>query len=690
MTTCATCTASSHLIGPKCDSCEIGYFFDKNGVCASVEDAQDTVKIVQAVYNREDDNAKVEFESDVSTIDVATFKYILIDDTDGIQYPCPKCRAEPVDGDPNALEIIFDPTIPILKGRCVVTYVVTSVVKSRRALQGTATDTKGALTNFTIENVHLSGTGRDADTSAYNAYQAVNGFRFFATVGLSVLNTGHAFWSTQWYSWLQLWAHLRGPYLVYPDRFLQWHSKWYILVINFGEPFRNWNDWDENGIKCTASTEYPLNRLGCSFTDTFGQNFIVILFVAAFCILLSVLYLLFARNTEESETGFKGWVRKITFGLGFNYFLRWIQALQPSIIYFAILQWYTHRKTSHQGLGVFLGALFFTYYFIVMLISLLLSFRISKELHENNEVKADERLDKTAKRVGGGLGLYSFLFIDMKTTKGIWQLQGTLIEFLRVVLISIFMVTLGEKNKVSLGLVFMIEVIRFFYVIATFNTKTNIFYSLIDAATGFLFIGYLILKMSSAADVSEYNRQKNLGSIMALVVTIMWGFCILDMVYDAVMGVAALSGPSKSDYSQPGGEELKNQLYTEGSPSPDNQTRDLNTNPSSPEARLRPVPDSRRPEIGNNTKRDMDENPQAQGNTNRNAPEIGDRTKREMEEGPQSRTNRNAPEIGDNTKRDMDEGAARPNPGQQAGTDTVRDLEEGPQSDNRARLAARS
>jgi hypothetical protein len=638
LTSCATCVSSLYLTGEKCDRCQIGYDFDDEGKCVSLTQAQESLQTVVTDFNREIDNAVIQFSANITTLNTTSFNFTLIDDTDGQSYPCPKCRAEISTTNPNSLQIIFDPSIPILKGRCIITYYAKELIQStsRRSLQG-STVSSGAIGNFTVENVHLTGTGRDADISSYNAYTAVNAFRFFATVGLSVLNTGHAFWSTHWFSWLQLWANLRGPFLVYPDRFLQWHSKWYILVINFGEPFRNWNDWNSNGISCAASTEYPLNKLGCSWTDTFGQNFIVILFVAAFCIIVSVIYLLTAKGIEENATGAKGWLRRITYGLGYNYFLRWIQALQPSIIFFSILQWYTHRNTPHQSLGVVLAALFFTYYFVVAIISTLLSFRIAKELKDNTERKLDENLEVVGKKIGGMFAGYAFQFIDLKTASGAWQLQGPLIEFLRVTLVSIFMVTVGERNKVSLGLVFMIEVLRYMYVLATFNTKISIFYALFDAATGFLFIGYLILKMSSAADVTEYNRQKNLGAIMALIVTIVWAICLFNMVFDLIRGILYMVGANKfTDYSQALNEMEDGYKQEHGPESPQSDLiRPMNTNPSSPEARARDrAPEPSRAEIiGNNSKPDMDNNPQSMSHRSQ---EVNNESRHDMDEGPAS------------------------------------------------------
>ena len=477
--------------------------------------------------------------------DPSSFTFFITDHTTGQTYTClfPKCIAKVDPNNPKALIITFDKNLQIFKGSAKVTYSISSLsvkAQQQRLLQ---TGNPNATGSFEIDNLHLVGNlTRNSQKVAYNAFTAINAIRFFSTLILSVLNTAHAFWATSMFSWLQVWGLLRGDYLVYPERFLAGHSDWFLLVINFGEPWKNWNDWDKGTFRCRVDEEFPLSKLGCSMTDTFGQNIIVIICVFGFCLIFGILYLIWGRKANGGQTPTSNanmtWGQRFTMGLGFTYFLRWLQAIQPSLIFFCITQWYSFANSSRMGLGVFWSIFFFIYFFAVALFSVFLAFKVWGEVRDNKEGNHDQTVEWTARRVGGFFSPYGFLYCDLKTVTGLWQLFYPLVDFLRAILVAVFIVAVNKNNKTSLGLVLLVELLRIGYHTALFRNKTSTIYAIQDFISGLLLILYLILKNSVEDEPNQRRAQEAAGSAMALFIGMIWALCLFDMIYDLFVGLS--------------------------------------------------------------------------------------------------------------------------------------------------------
>lgn len=539
---CQTCSNSTFTIGNQCQFCIEGYIPDaKNpNTCVKVdlEESKDFFDATQGV-------ATVEFATEADIFDITAFTYVITDQTSGETFNCiyPKCSATVDPNNPNSLLFTFDKNLQIFKGSAVVSYPLNTLQANResRLLQNaSSTNNTGS---FVIDNLHLVGnSSRNSGKVAYNAYTAINAIRFFGTIVLSILNSAHAFWSTNTYSWLQVWSLLRGEYLVYPDRFLANHASWYLVVIDFGEPWRNWNDWDTRFSTCRVSGDFPLSKLGCSMTDTFGQNIIVVLCVFAFCLIFGILYLIWGRSRSENQlvnsNAKMTWKQRFTMGLGFNYLFRWIQAIQPSLIFFSIAQYYTFTNNSKMGLGLFWAIFFLIYFTLVAVFSVLLAMKTWGEIRENRDNIQDQTVEWTARRVGGIFSPYAFLYSDLRTVTGVWQLFYPVVEYFRAILVAVFILTIDTNNKTSLGLVLLIELLRICYQSALFRNKVSTIYGIIDFATGVCLILYLILKNSVVGEQNVRRAQEAVGSAMALFIAIIWGLCLFDLLYDLFVGLS--------------------------------------------------------------------------------------------------------------------------------------------------------
>ena len=498
-------------------------------------------------FNVETQQAYIQLEKAAADYDLAVFLYVIIDEITKKTYVCSKCSASLVPEFYKAMKFFVVSEVELLSATLQCSYPLSSVKSSSRLLQ--ETDGYGA---FRIENIRLPGSDgtKSNDKIAYEAFTTINALRFFGTIFLGLFNSAHAFWSTYQYSWIQLWALLPGKFISYPDRFLNWHYKWYLLVIDFGDPFKSWKDWNSGGTKCFAQNEYPTSRLGCGFVDNFGQNFIIIFCVLAFCLLISSIMVIdwwrkrrtgspsaqpgkrrFFRSNTQIEKQMPKILATIYIGLGMPYFFRFMDAIQPSIIYFSMLQFATYVvETTNLGVSVFFAVMFFLYYLATTAISFLLAMKLWDSIKESDEEIKD--LGRTARKVGGWYRTFSFHYNGFTRVTRFWHLLYPVVEYVRVLLICIFMIALRKHPKTSLGLVFLVEIIRIAYIAILHKYRISFLYALQDyVITGF-FLLYLILKIASNDSYSEEAIQVRIGWAMAFFLGVIWAFILIDTIID--------------------------------------------------------------------------------------------------------------------------------------------------------------
>lgn len=498
---------------------------------------------VKSTPKKSDSGSEVEFPVKVKNFKLENFRYLIEDVTSGKKYSCPRCKANTIAGKPSSLSFTYDLDVEVLKGKCYVIFPLSSVATESRILQQS-----GNSGYITIDEIYVpNSASKTEDKQVFIFYTFVNAFRFLSTIWLSILATSHVFWSTYTFSWLQIWSYMRGPYMHFADRYLVGHSNWYLLVINFGDPFKNFNDWDGDSSNCKSSDEYPLEKLGCSFTQNFGQNFIVIMCVLAFCLLMSIyIFVRWLKNKNQvqnknqtklvPQTKGTSCCDRLQYGLGHRYFLRWINALQPSIIFFSFLHFSTHKATPKMALGAIISTFFLAYYVITTALGLMLSRKLMAALKKFPSYPDNISLEILVRQQGNLIGGVSYYFSDLKRVTHIWQLQGYLIEFIATLLTAVFIVAVKDA-QVSLGLIFGVQLLKWIFGLCLFKVKISRYYAVQDDLVGFLFLIYLILKLvSTTKDFSE-NNIHNIGTGVAVIVVIIWILCIIDICFSTVRGI---------------------------------------------------------------------------------------------------------------------------------------------------------
>ena len=544
---CKECDSENH-----CAACVGGLVLSADGKSCNVYASAPTDQ-TYADFDPETQTALVQVDRPASDYDFSTFSYALVDTLTKKIYTCPGCSAQLVADFSKALRFIVVSEVELLSATLQCSYPLSSLKKKgSRGLQ--TTDQYGV---FEVENIRVPGsTSTNNDKIAYQAFTTINAIRFFATIFLGIFNSAHAFWSTYQYSWMQLWALLPGKFVSYPDRFLNWHYKWYLLVIDFGDPFKSWKDWHLDGAKCFAQTEYPTSRLGCGFVDNFGQNFVIIFCILAFCLLISSVLVIdwwrrrrnlsgraidsphpqgqrrFFRSTTQIEQAMPKLLAQVYIGLGLPYFFRFMDAIQPSLIFFSMLQYSTYVSSTNIGVSVFFSVCFFVYYLATLVVAVLLARKVWIHLQEHEEEEVVD-LGRVARKVGGWLRSFSFYFNGLKRVDAFWRLLYPVIEYFRILLICVFMIALRHRAKTALGLVLMIEAARLVFIVLLHRNRVSVLYAVQDyVITGF-FLLYLVIKLASNDNYSETTIQQGFGWTMAFFLGIIWTFILLDVLIDA-------------------------------------------------------------------------------------------------------------------------------------------------------------
>ena len=538
VTNCKVCASAS-----TCKTCNDGYLPDSMGTkCLQVTIVVKETKSkdqVYTVYNRESQSAYVQLTRPAIDYDLKVFICTLINQITGEKHACKACSVSPAEGVAKALTFYIRSDVELLSATLQCSYPLSSVKSSSRLLQIIQEQNNEV---FIIENLSVKAEGSsDNDKMAHQAFTAINAIRFFATLILGFFSSHFAFWSTSVFSWMQLWALLPGRFLSYPDRFLTWHYKWYLLVIDFGDPFTNFRDWIVDGTKCVASESYPTSKLGCSFVDNFGQNFIIIACILAFCLIMTGLVMLFKRkqaskvanaSDPQAHAPSLGVQMFLMNGLGITYFFRFMDAIQPSLLFFCLLQFNTYFNSPNLGASVFFAVIFFAYYVAMATLATLLALRLWKSIKLEGSQKS---VIQILQEMPTWLSLIAFNFGGFKEVKHLWQLLLPLMEFFRALLVSIFLVTLKKDAMPALGLILAVEILRVTFVAFLHKVRVSWIYSVQDYAASGLFILYIILKLATNDSMSEEKAQTKVGWVLAFIWVAIWCLILVSIVVEMAM-----------------------------------------------------------------------------------------------------------------------------------------------------------
>lgn len=485
------------------------------------------VTVEYTKFNIERKEAIVQFKESVAGLDINAFQYQLIDKINGKSYPCPLCKASRVENHYRVLKFDFVADVKMMSAQAIISIPISN------------TKTPQSKKTITIDDIYLTGIDyRDESVhnEDYGSYTALNTIRFIAMLLLALAGSALAFWPTNMFSWLQLWSVIGGPYVLYPDRLLRWHRDWYLLVINFGTPFSGFVDWNTTGGICTAGSSYPLIHKGCSFTENFGQNFIIILCVLLFSFMLGAVLELVgqllerkARNEGGVGTRADGTLKNmLKFRHGITFFLQFLQSIQPSLVFFSLLQFRTHYATSKMSLGVILSTFFFVYFVGVSISTTFLSVKIwQRNKDASSATGIHSTSSEVAELVGGPLKIFSFQFKELKAATNLYALLSPAVEFTRVLLICIFIIVLPDNAEASLGLILTVELLRLTYQIVIFKSKVKLMYFILESIFSLTFVLFLILKLASLnTQITIQTRQTNIGITLTVLVMIVWFTCL--------------------------------------------------------------------------------------------------------------------------------------------------------------------
>jgi hypothetical protein len=521
-----------------CKTCQTGFKLENAGKLCNLLSLASEDEIYN-VFNTETQSGFVQLNRPAADFDVNVFTFYLKDSINGSTFKCPHCKAEPHGEFSKALQFKVQTDVEMLSASLHATYPASSVKSQPRKLQ--SSESEGVLI---VHNLRLPGTGANHDDMTYSAFTAFNAIRFIGTIVLGFFNSIHAFWPTYQFSWLQIWAVLPGKFLSYPDRFLNWHYKWYLLVVNFGDPFKTFRDWNLDGYKCVAYDTYPFSKLGCSFVDNFGQNFVIIFCVLAFCLAsLAFFYFFNKRITQKSlidskysgvsiNREFRNQIIKNN-GLGMTYFMKFMNSIQPSLMFFSLLQFNTYLNSPNMGVSVFFSVVFFVFYLVIAILSAYLSKRMSSFM-KDRKTKL-KTLDELAFAEGGTLNILSFQYSGYLVGPTFRHLLLPLVEYARILFNCIFLVALKKSPQAALALILVVEAARTAYIVSLHRLRLSLVYAIMDYVVSGLYLLYILLKLGANGSSDEESSQRGVGWVMAAIYAVVWAQVIVDIGLDGWM-----------------------------------------------------------------------------------------------------------------------------------------------------------
>ena len=538
---CVTCSGVNI-----CQTCAANFTLTADG-SKCLQPIRDIIqpKIDYTTFDPAEEIVRVQFEESVAGMDLETFIYTLVDKITGEEMKCTLCKSEKIPKNERLLKFSIDSYREILSAQLKVTYPVNKQLKKKSRILASEDDTQTLI----IDDLYVSGraglsagTGGAAKraTDIKGSFIAFNSIRFFGFFFLGFLDTVQAFWPTSLFSWLQVWTLFRGPFLAYLERFTMWHRKWYLLVINFGEPFADFADWNLDGKVCIAGNEYPLNRVGCSLTDTFGQNFIVILFILLFCLLVSAAFAIVAiyrRRSNKNEETPSLFGSQFSYKTGLIFFLRFMNAIQPSLCIWSVLQFDTHFKTPNMALGVVISFIFTVYSLTILFLTMILALRIwnhSKTLQNDTEL---DNCVSISNKVGGWLSCLSFQFNTLKKPTAYYQLLNPVVEGIRVLLICVLVVAV-KNPKVGLSFILIVEFLRLCYRAVLLKAISSWVYYVEELLFSLVFFMFVASSLGAVTKVAtEITLQTSVALFMVSLIIIVWIICLFNILWDIVVKV---------------------------------------------------------------------------------------------------------------------------------------------------------
>jgi hypothetical protein len=387
------------------------------------------------------------FSQDLSKVSLDNLEYRVTDYTDENKVTvCPPsdCKVERDSDNPKALKFTLKPEFEVLRG---IVSVVRKKTTSRvleiggdgnnRVLQSASTSTQpDPFANpVIIKETQFSMFSALGKISAYTGlFTTVNIIRVLSLYILAGLSSPRAYFGTDILSTLFYFSIIEGPLVAYTERFLEDHIHWRLLVIDFGNPFGDWNKY------CYAGSSYPKNHLYCNYLTNYGQNSIILLITFILCLIFYIASR-FIRKSEEASLDtlsinrfdIRPKLRRAFTDLGLVFFINLMDALKLPIFVFSLIQFKQTSKGGEMSTGMSVAVIASAYYLYSLYMMIVMSDdtwkatqnRENRTDYENKNLTAGIDIDRM------DYNLFKLGVMGMKWPTAGWQFMGPLVSFIR-------------------------------------------------------------------------------------------------------------------------------------------------------------------------------------------------------------------------------------------------------------------
>ena len=356
--------------------------------------------------------------------------------------------------------------------------------------------------------------------------------------------------------------YLAGPILFYPDIIFRNANQFSLVPIRGINLFKLMKPDDE---QCEVSDVLKRNDAGCNILANYGEDLIVIYCTLLINLIISISWKIVkkkyniidkTRNSQNEQNKVNqiesnnsstihlnssspaldqttetvvipGWTENLKSAnkyYGIRFFLIMMEGFQLRCLIFCVMNaaYFNLPLSGWNTAGFLTSVLWISSYLALGIVGVKLAKCIWEKLEKIREsggskMETTTPLEKSIDIEGERYGFFSMLFDGFETPPLKSELYFPLFTLFRSIGISLCVSLLSNNDVLQLWIVFWIE-IGYFFTVLRLNVKASRLEMTSDLFGGFANAFYMLLKLISITNLTEYRRQEVLGVIAASVI----------------------------------------------------------------------------------------------------------------------------------------------------------------------------
>lgn len=325
---------------------------------------------------------------------------------------------------------------------------------------------------------------------------------------------------------------LNGKYLVYPEMVFDYMSGFNLPFINVQNPFE---DFSYEPF-CITPIKYHSHDFRCNILYNSGLTLIQLFAVLILNLMIELVFYIFWTRKKRLERAQKlNWLDRIAVYLNSTYGLKYVLLMFQSQFFEigagSLLNIWKTSSSAPMIVGLILSCMILTYsaiwFFGVFMVYSQIILK-SKEKGQNTSRISVVELSNISRKRNTNLATiydlksmrfsaFTVFFADIRAEIPLNHLRFVLIDCIRPIIIHLTLLTASNIRIVQPILVLLIESA---FLVKTFYTriKAKLFDNIIAMINCICLVAYLILHLTTYADLDSSTLQDKIGLSMAIII----------------------------------------------------------------------------------------------------------------------------------------------------------------------------